>query len=123
RCFVAHNTDVPLAGGCVFHSQYVTRSEAPSLTVCRDDGHDPLKDDNELSRGRRVKLASLQVVRAPAGIEPGQDRAGSWICLGKDRRRGWYPIDLGGLDGNGLEVRLIIRGAIQAGISETRRIV
>src|SRR6266540_2867964 len=70
RRLIIDNADVPLAGGCVFHSQHVTRSEVPSLTVRRGYGHDSLKVDDELSGGRRVKLASLQVIRAPARIEP-----------------------------------------------------
>ena len=35
RRLVTDNADVPLAGGCVFHSQHVTRSEVPSLTIGR----------------------------------------------------------------------------------------
>ena len=33
RRLIADNADVPLAGGYVFRSEHVTRSEVPSLTV------------------------------------------------------------------------------------------
>src|SRR5262245_59581619 len=120
RSLIANNADVPLAGGCVLHSQHISGPEVPGLVVRRGYRHDSLEEDNELSRRRRVKRASLQVMRAPARIEPCQYRAGSRIGLGKHGLRGRRRIDLAEIDGDGLKVRVVIRCAIKATVTEPR---
>src|SRR5262249_57641345 len=119
---VADDGDVAFAGRGVLQSKHAAGSKPPRLAVGRGDGKGPLQNDAELGCGRRMVETVFEVLRAPARVESSEECArGGKVASDVDRR--WRPrgVRFSQLGRPGLEVRIFVGRAIEAGGGGRRR--
>ena len=95
--------------------------QLPRLTIRRRDRKFTREHGELLNCRRRVVKTVLQVICTPAGLESCDERPQD-LLISADRDRGCRrrEIFLGEVDCDVCEVRLVIRSAVQANISEPR---